>query len=170
METQKQLLNKLLSTNYSERYQAIKQLPSLESHEALTIIETIKALEGNLMLKVEAIRVLPEIISETIMDKVEDILKWALKETDTEIVRSGLFAIRRFPKTQLPINLIDLIGDLLKSSDTDIQYQAVISMTHFRDLIPPEQFTALIQPLTQHPNKALKEAALLSIEGGSYQL
>jgi HEAT repeat protein len=161
----KYYIDGLRSQDFPTRLKTVQLLPKLGGREALEIIETLLKADGNLAMKLESLRVLPNIIVDLQnCNKGLKIFELALSDKDSEIIRGSLLAIQSTNPNLINDVIIESIFNLLLSNDTDIQHQAIICLSHLRSEISPKEFRDNLEPLTKHQNKIIKESAKKAIE------
>ena len=162
-QLRQKIYEELQNTSLSRRMKAIQLLPKLQSHESLQIIKNIFKKERALGTKLEAIRILPQLITQETFVDISELLQISVKDVDLEVVRNVLLTIREIPPEFVSKSLISDVIEKLHSKDTDLQYHAIITLLHLRARIPAEELRLSIQQLTKHPNKVLQDMARKAI-------
>lgn len=136
----------------------------MNNYEGIQIIESILAIEGNLGMKLEALRILPQLTNPRTYKEISRIVQISIENVDIEVIRNGLLIIQHLPPNFASRSLINALIEKLNAQDTDIQYHAIFSLLHLQGQILPKKLCFCIQPLTEHPNKILRAAAREAVQ------
>ncbi len=148
-----------MSGNLRHRLDGVREMAKLPPTYAAELVEQIMCLPNNLGIRIEALQLTPRILGQSTHGRVFRILTRALCDTDAEVVRTALIAICQMEPSLLSREIFDDVARVLQSENTDLQYQAIVSLRHLRNLSPVDVFLSLVSPLINHPNLVVREMA-----------
>ena len=99
---QERVISDLHDIDIGKRFRAIQQLPKLKDIEATQIVRGILLGEADLGIKLEVLRVIHRLINNQTYRTYCSVLEVAIKDSDQEVVRNVLIAIRDIPPCLIP--------------------------------------------------------------------
>ncbi len=163
-DIKQEIYNGLTSENFADRFRAVQNLHQLQGDEPLKAIEQILKLESNLGMKLTALSVITVLINPEYYEYISNILEQAINDTDSEIIRNSLLILQKIPPEIASENLKRCVFHVLNAKDTDLQYQAILTLLYLRDYISHEMLTEAIEPITKHSNETLSNEAKKAIQ------
>jgi len=154
-----EIVDSLLGHDMKRKMDCIRDIPLLESIDGIEIMKAILACEDNLSLKLEALRIMPQLLRSTTVVDVIALLHIALDDPDSDVVRWGLLTSQSILPFYMNNGLIDKMISLLNHEDTDVQYEAIVSLVRFRRLLTKEELVGVLAPFIGHANRVLSDLA-----------